>query len=233
VNSPTHLPLHLAGHEPTGLAPNETIAQFGIGDFRNFVYLILDWKTKSAAWVDPQEDLSEPLKALDEHGFKLSFVLLTHTHHDHISGVPGLLKKFPTLPIHTHEKDARRLSKEIKKNFVPVVEGQTLNLGSLPIHVMHTPGHSAGECSYYLETDRPYLFTGDTIFIRDCGRTDFEDGSNQEMFESIKRIKALSPKTVILPGHHYVKECATTIEAELVASPPFRCQSVEELASLP
>jgi hydroxyacylglutathione hydrolase len=228
-----NLPQHLAGHEPTGLALNETIAQFGIGDFRNFVYLILDWKTKSAAWVDPQEDLSEPLKALNDHGFKLEFVLLTHTHHDHISGVPGLLKKFPTLAIHAHEKDARRLSKEIRKNVAPTSEGQILNLGSIAIHIMHTPGHSAGECSYYLETDRPYLFTGDTIFIRDCGRTDFEDGSNDEMFESIQRIKSLSPKTVILPGHHYVKDCATTVEAELVASPPFRCKSVEELAALP
>jgi glyoxylase-like metal-dependent hydrolase (beta-lactamase superfamily II) len=53
------------------------------------------------------------------------------------------------------------------------------------------------------------------------------------MFESIQRVKALSPKTVILPGHHYVKDCATTVEAELVASPPFRCKSVEELAALP
>jgi hydroxyacylglutathione hydrolase len=228
-----NLPPHLAGHEPTGLSLNETIAQFGIGDFRNFVYLILDWKTKSAAWVDPQEDLSAPLKALDDHGFKLEFVLLTHTHHDHISGVPGLLKKFPSLPIHAHEKDERRLSQEVRKNVAPTTEGQTLNLGSLPIKVMHTPGHSSGECSYYLETDRPYLFTGDTIFIRDCGRTDLESGSNEEMFESIRRIKDLSPKTVILPGHHYVKDCATTIEAELVASPPFRCKSVEELASLP
>jgi hydroxyacylglutathione hydrolase len=228
-----NLPQHLAGNEPAGLAENEVIAQFGIGDFRNFVYLILDWKTKSAAWVDPQEDLSEPLKALSDHGFKLKSVLLTHTHHDHISGVAGLLEKFPELPIHTHEKDSRRLSKEIKKSVVPVSDEQILQLGSLPIRVMHTPGHSAGECSYYLETDRPYLFTGDTIFIRDCGRTDFEDGSNDEMFKSIQRIKALSPKTVILPGHHYVKDCATTIEAELIASPPFRCKSVEELAALP
>jgi hydroxyacylglutathione hydrolase len=227
------LPIHLAEHEPKGLIPNQVIAQYEIGDFKNFVYLILDWKTKSAAWVDPQEDLSSPLMQLEEHGFKLKFVLLTHTHHDHIAGVPGLLRKFPELLIHTHEKDARRLSKEIQKNVIPIGDGETLNLGLLPIQVMHTPGHSSGECSYYLETDLPYLFTGDTIFIRDCGRTDLESGSNQEMFESIKRIKELSPRTVLLPGHHYAQECATTIATELLASPPFRCKSVEDLASLP
>jgi hydroxyacylglutathione hydrolase len=227
------LPDHLAKNEPQGLTPGEVIAQYEIGDFKNFVYLILDWKTKSAAWVDPQTDLSEPLKQLAEHGLQLKSIFLTHTHHDHIAGVPGLLAKFPELAVYTHEKDARRLSKEILKKVVPVRDGETLQVGSLPIQVMHTPGHSSGECSYLLETDRPYLFTGDTIFIRDCGRTDLESGNNQEMFESIKKIRALPSQTVLLPGHHYANECATTVAAELLASPPFRCQSVEELAALP
>ena len=106
-------------------------------------------------------------------------------------------------------------------------------VGSIRVRVLHTPGHSAGECCYFFENGGKYLFTGDTLFIRDYGRTDFADGSNEQMFASLQRIKALPPETVILPGHHYVRECASILSKEIVESPPLRCGSVEELASLP
>ena len=104
---------------------------------------------------------------------------------------------------------------------------------------IHTPGHSAGELCYRLEaTDlkgelRTYLFTGDTLFIRDCGRTDLETGSNAQMFESLQRLKKFPPDTVILPGHHYVRECASTLSREMETSPPLRCASIQELEALP
>jgi glyoxylase-like metal-dependent hydrolase (beta-lactamase superfamily II) len=228
-----HLPLHLDATEAKGLVPGQTIAQFELGAQKNFVYLILDWKSRKAAWVDPQFDVDTPLEALREHGFELQFILLTHSHWDHIAGVPELLKRFPSLPLYVHERDAGRLKEDARAKSKPLSDGQILPLGDVSISVMHTPGHSAGECSYYLETDRPYVFTGDTIFIRDCGRTDFEDGSNEQMFESIQRVKALRPDTVLLPGHHYARECATTVGKELKESPPFQCKSVEDLAKLP
>jgi glyoxylase-like metal-dependent hydrolase (beta-lactamase superfamily II) len=228
-----HLPLHLDVPEARGLISEQTIAQFELGSQKNFVYLILDWKNRKAAWVDPQFDVDTPLEALREHGFELQFILLTHSHWDHIAGVPELLKRFPSLPLYVHERDAGRLKEDARAKSKPLSDGQILAVGDVSIRVMHTPGHSAGECSYYLETDRPYVFTGDTIFIRDCGRTDFEDGSNAQMFESIQRVKALRPDTVILPGHHYVRECASTVEKELRESPPFQCKSVEDLAKLP
>jgi hydroxyacylglutathione hydrolase len=227
------LPNHLNGTEAKGLIQGESIAQFELGSHKNFVYLILDWKTKKAAWVDPQSDIDTPLEALREHGFELQYILLTHTHWDHIAGVPELLKRFPALPVYVHEKDAGRLKEDARAKSKPLHDGQKLPLGEISISVLHTPGHSAGECSYFLETDRPYLFTGDTIFIRDCGRTDFESGSNEQMFESIQRVKKLLSNTVILPGHHYVHDCATTIEKEMKESPPFQCKSVEDLAKLP
>ena len=227
------LPKHLSSTEAKGLVQGETIAQFELGDHRNFVYLILDWKTHQAAWVDPQFDVDTPLEALREHGFELKYVLLTHTHWDHVAGVPELIKRFPSLPIYVGEQDAGRLKSDARARSKILKDGQTLLLGEISISVLHTPGHSAGECSYFLETDRPYLFTGDTIFIRDCGRTDLESGSNEQMFESIQMVKKLSSSTVILPGHHYVHDCATTIEKELKESPPFQCKSVEDLAKLP
>lgn len=81
--------------------------------------------------------------------------------------------------------------------------------------------------------NRRFLLTGDTLFIRDCGRTDFEDGDNEQMFQSLQRIKKLPPATVILPGHHYQPETASVLELELLESAPLKCRSVEELAGLP
>lgn len=230
------LPSHLSGNQATGLLAHQTIAQFEIGDMKNFVYLILDWPTREAALVDPQKDLSAPLGALRSHGFRLTRVLLTHTHHDHIAGVPELVRTYPEVPISVHDSDLHRLPSAVRGNarIEKLTDGNVLKLGKLSIEVLHTPGHSSGECSFFVATpDSPYLLTGDTVFIRDCGRTDFEDGSNTAMFASLQRIKKLPPSTVILPGHHYAAEVASTIEQELLDSPPFRAGSVDELESLP
>ncbi len=239
------LPSHLAMQEAQGLPEGmpSAIAQFEIGDYQNFVYLILDHSAKQALIVDPQSDLSAPLGALASLDFQLAGCVLTHTHFDHVAGVPGLLQRYPELPIYVHESDRHRLNDSIRKRakLVSLQDGEALTregdpaLPNLRIRVLHTPGHSAGECSYLVEAagQPPYLLTGDTLFIRDCGRTDFADGSNEQMFESLQKIRALPPQTVILPGHHYKKETASTLDRELAESPPFQCKSVEELAKLP
>lgn len=226
------LPTHLSGHEPQGLVRGETVAQYGLGPLRNFVYLVLDWGSKKAAIVDPQSDLT-PVEELEQSGFELVGVLLTHSHHDHVAGLPELVERFPELSIYVHSLDLHRLDPSFQKSVQTIPDGAIIRVGKLKLQAMHTPGHSAGECCYFLENNRKYLFTGDTLFIRDCGRTDFADGSNEQMFASLQRIKALPADTIILPGHHYVKECASTLEQELRDSAPLKCQSVAELASLP
>ena len=233
------LPKHLAGTEAMGLSHMEPIAQFEIGKGKNFVYLILDWFNRKAAIVDPQSDLSGPLGVLWSEGFSLQEVILTHTHPDHTAGLSSLMSRYPKIQVRVGEPDLHRLSEALRTDsrLCLLTDGSEFQVGDLVIRAMHTPGHSAGEYSFYLGkqggVDLPYLFTGDTIFIRDCGRTDFEDGSDQEMFQSIQKIKTLPPETVFLVGHHYAKECATTLERERKESPPFRCQSVQELAELP
>lgn len=215
--------------------PQQPIAQFEIGKYQNFVYLILDWNQRKAAIVDPQLDLSLPFSYLEDHGFELVATLLTHTHFDHIAGVPELIREFPKLPIYVHAEEMHRFDPKIRNsgNFSPLKDNQEITIGKLRVRVMHTPGHSSGECSYFMETNPPYLFTGDTVFIRDCGRTDLPTGSNKQMFDSLQKIKALPKETVILPGHHYKPEYTSTIEVELAKSPPFQCRSVDELAALP
>ena len=229
------LPEHLSQEKATGLHPNEPVAQFEVGSYRNFVYLVLDWETKKAALIDPHSGLRAVLESLETHGFVLSAILLTHTHFDHISGLPELGELHPQIPVYVHPQDAHRLKGDAttKLQIKNLQDLQRIELGSLQIQALHTPGHSAGECCFFLNSSGPYLFTGDTIFIRDCGRTDLESGSDQELFESIQRIKTLPLETVILPGHHYQKESASTLQTELRESPPFQCKTVNELSELP
>ena len=229
------MPAQFAAQQAQGALQNQPVAQFEIGSYRNFVYMIIDWQTQQALIVDPQQDLSPLLSTLSKFELQLRGALLTHTHFDHVAGLQTLLQLFPKLPIHVHSLDLYRIQSNLPPGSVLelVQDNQFIRLGQTEIQILHTPGHSAGECCYFVPSTRPpFLLTGDTVFIRDCGRTDFPDGSDEQMFSSLQKVKRLPPETVILPGHHYQPECASTLARELIESPPFRCQTVQELARL-
>ncbi len=227
------LPEHLAGDRAAGWVEGPQILQFEIGSYRNFVYLILDPAARAAAIVDPQSDLRPYWGPLAQAGYRLEGILLTHTHHDHVAGLPALARERPGIRVWVHADDAHRLESDGYR-LDPITDGQSLAIGAHGVEVLHTPGHSAGECCFRLRVDgRDHLFTGDTVFIRDCGRTDLPTGSTRQMFETLQRLKQLPAETVLLPGHHYRSECATTLGRELRESPPFQCSSVAELEALP
>ncbi|MBC7384737.1 MAG: MBL fold metallo-hydrolase [Cryobacterium sp.] len=231
------LPQHLNTHAAQGLIPGEIVAQYELGPLRNFVYLVIDWTEKSAVIIDPARDLT-PLKDLAAHGIELSGILLTHSHHDHIAGVPGILALYPDLPLYVHQEDQHRLTSLKSPRFHSVRDGEQLKpmgaKSALTFKAIHSPGHTSGEICYLLEGEfGGYLFSGDTLFIRDCGRTDFDTGSNEEMYSTLQKLKQLPNETILLPGHHYAPETSSFMGIEKKSSPPLLVSSVAELRSLP
>lgn len=214
----------------------QPIAQFECGKYRNFVYLIIDWKTRQAAIVDPQEDLEPIFAFTKENDLRLAAILLTHTHFDHTAGLPELLRLYPELPLFLHNEGLPGLEPPIKTsaNIRNIKDGEQLYIGSMSVDIIHTPGHTSGGCCFRVPSgDLSYLLTGDTLFIRTCGRTDLETGSTQDMFNSLQKIKAFSDSTIIYPGHHYEMECSSTLRQELLQNPSLQCKTVEELDALP
>lgn len=210
------------------------IDQFLIGDHRNFVYLIT-FDGQSLV-VDPQRDLAPWQRRIEELNSKLVGVLLTHSHWDHIAGVPEIIGSYgDDVPIYVHQLDAHRLAKDdrTRKRLRWIDEGSRIEVGWVKVDVLHTPGHSAGECCFLLQTEPMQILTGDTVFVGDVGRTDLETGSNEEMFSTIQRLKTLPGSTKLYPGHHYGRVPVSTLAEELRSSPAFQCASVQELAALP
>ncbi|MBI2606286.1 MAG: MBL fold metallo-hydrolase [Deltaproteobacteria bacterium] len=225
------------------------IDQFQIGPLRNFVYLVT-FGGESLV-VDPQPELAPWERRLAELGARLCGVLLTHTHHDHVGGVPEICEKYG-VPVYVHALDEGRLTGKaglglprreveasgdrIASRLHRIVDGDRIAVGNCFVEVLHTPGHSGGECSYLVQESAKGpsgLFSGDTVFVGDVGRTDLETGSNEEMFATIQRLKTLPPDTVIYPGHDYGRTPTSTIARESAQSAAWRCKSVEELAALP
>jgi glyoxylase-like metal-dependent hydrolase (beta-lactamase superfamily II) len=218
-----------------GLISGCTVGQFELGPMQNLVYLVVDWAQREALVVDPQRDVETLFSALQEHQVSLRGILLTHTHFDHTAGVPEILNRQDDLPVMCHALEAHRLGKQgmAPRHLKLIDDHERLRVGAINLDVIHTPGHSAGGVCFLVHAERPFLLTGDTVFVRDCGRTDLDTGSPAQMFASLQRLKTLPGNCVVLPGHHYAPECASTLADEWRDSPPFRVKTVAELAQLP
>ena len=168
----------------------------------NFGYLVID--DTLAAVVDPGE--AGPVKeALARENVRLAAIWLTHHHHDHVGGVPGLAG--PGIEVVAHHLDVSRAPGVTR----PVDEGDTVELGRLRARILHNPGHTTGAISYVVEG---CVFTGDTLFGAGCGRL-FE-GTPEMMYGSLQKLAALPPETKVYFGHEYT---AANLRYAAVAEP--------------
>jgi len=162
----------------------------------NYSYLVKDDQTNVVAIVDPSE-FGPCDKKIEQKYKKLDFILITHHHFDHVGGNDELKKKYGSKVL-GFEKDEKR----IPGVDILLKDGQEFRIGNLNFKTIFIPGHTSGHIAFYFEKEKA-VFTGDTLFSLGCGRV-FE-GTYQQMFDSLNKIKSLPEDTKIYCGHEYTK----------------------------
>ena len=171
-----------------------------------YTYLIADEASNEAAIIDPvKEQFERDVLLIEQLGFNLKYTLETHVHADHITSSGPMREKFSAKVV-LHENSGAECADMLVK------DGDVLKLGDVEIKALHTPGHTNADLSFVVED---YVFTGDALLVRDCGRTDFQAGSSSILYSSINdKIFSLDEKTMIYPGHDYYGFTASTVKEE-------------------
>ena len=191
---------------------------------QNFIYLLGDPATREAAVVDPGWEIPHVLDTLQQDGYRLTRVFITHAHFDHVMGL-GQLLAAADVPVYAHREEAPSLTVE-PSNLKVVGDGDVVHVGTVPVTLMHTPGHTPG--SQCLLVDGR-LLSGDTLFIRACGRCDLPGGDPKQLFESLSgKLKKLDDGTILYPGHNYAEVPTSTIADEKRRNPFLQLQTLEE-----
>jgi len=179
------------------------VKQLKLGPMDNFSYLVWDEETKDAAVLDPAWQPEKLHAAVKAEGLKLHCVLLTHGHPDHVNAVAAV--SADGLPVYLHEADYFMLEAR-PAGLRTVADGEQVQAGSLKLGVLHTPGHTPGSVCY---TAPGAVFTGDTLFIGECGRVDLPGSSAEALYDSFVRLAALPDDAVVYPGHSYNGDTST------------------------
>ena len=171
-----------------------------------FTYVLVDPGTRDAVIIDAVDSAFDAYSALiGRERLRLRYVLETHTHADHITAASRLRES-------TGAKAATPLPCGIVAADLQLEDGEVLRFGGESVRALHTPGHTAGSMSYLW---RDCVFTGDTLLIGGCGRTDFQSGDAGALYDSITRILfALPDATVVYPAHDYNGRTSSTIGHE-------------------
>ena len=189
-----------------------------------YTYIISSGKGREALIIDPVlESTKEYLNLLKELDLKLVKVIDTHIHADHFSGLNELAKQTSCSKIMGEKSQSEVIDIRVKDN-------DKVNIENIELITMYTPGHT--DCSYsFLMNDR--IFTGDTLLINGTGRTDFQNGSSYDAYDSLfKKLLKLPEKTLVYPAHDYNGKTHSTIENEKNNNPRLQVKSAEEYAEI-
>lgn len=189
---------------------------FAVGDplavqMANFVYLIGDRSTGECAVIDPAYAVDDIVRVAAEDDMKITDVLATHYHPDHIGGsmmghrIEGITKMLETgsYRIHVNENEVPwvvRTSGVSENDLIAHSAGDCVQVGDVRIDLVHTPGHTPGSQCFHV---RGCLISGDTLFLDGCGRTDLPGSDAEKMYESLQLLDSLPAETIIYPGHRY------------------------------
>ena len=189
-----------------------------------YTYIISSGKGREALIIDPViEHSDEYIKILKNLELKLVKVIDTHIHADHITGLNELNKRTNCARIMGEKSKSEVIDLRIK-------DSEKINVEKIELKAIYTPGHT--DCSYsYLMNDR--VFTGDTLLINGTGRTDFQNGSSEDAYDSLfNKLLKLPKETLVYPAHDYNGKKYSTIENEKNNNPRLQVSSKEQYAEI-
>lgn len=211
------------------------LEQIECGPMQNFVYLVGSRATREVAIVDPAWEVEGLLERVAELDLTPVAALVTHYHPDHVGGkmfgqsIPGLsdLLERRGMKVYAQRSEAdgvRKVTGISESDLVRVDPDDTLRLGNVEVRFLHTPGHTPGSQCFLV---RDALVSGDTLFIRGCGRVDLPGSDPDQMYDSLRRLASLPDQTVVLPGHNYAEISQSTLASEKRQNPYLRISSKE------
>lgn len=171
-----------------------------------YTYLLADAALREGILIDPVlEQKNRDINLIEELGLKIKYVLDTHVHADHITGASAIRNQL-------HSKYVVGAGSALECADILIKDGDSLNFGSFQIDALATPGHTDSCMSFYIDN---MVFTGDTLLVRGCGRTDFQQGSVEKLYNSIhQKIYNLPPNTLVYPAHDYHGVSCSTVSEE-------------------
>ena len=187
-----------------------------------YTYLLADPQTNEAVLIDPVKDqFSRDVGLIEELGFTLRYTFETHVHADHITASGLFRQKFGSRSV---------ISATSGVNCADILlqDEEVVSFGNCQLQGRTTPGHTSG-CMIYVNHAENMVFTGDTLFIRGCGRTDFQQGSSEVLYHSVhNKIYSLPDEMIIYPGHDYRGRTASTVGEEKRFNPRLRASNTLE-----
>jgi glyoxylase-like metal-dependent hydrolase (beta-lactamase superfamily II)/rhodanese-related sulfurtransferase len=189
-----------------------------------YTYVLFDEASREAVIIDPvDEQLVRDLGVLRQYGLNLIWTVETHAHADHITSAGQLAE-------HTGAKTAAPVGCGITTAAVQLADGDTLSFGAEQLKALATPGHTSGSMSFIW---RDHVFTGDTLLINGCGRTDFQSGSAEAMYHSLTQVLFKLPdSTTVWPGHDYHGKTHSTIATEKSGNARVAGKTLQEFTTI-
>jgi len=189
-----------------------------------YTYIIASAKGREAVIIDPViENVDEYIQLLKKLDLKLLKVIDTHIHADHVTGASKLKQATNCTTLMGEHTPADMVEIKVKDNELIKIDG-------LKIKSLYTPGHTSDSYSFLLDN---YLFSGDTLLINGTGRTDFQNGSSKDAYNSLfNNILKLPEETLVYPGHDYNGKFSSTIGNEKKFNPRLQVKSVDEYVEI-
>jgi hydroxyacylglutathione hydrolase len=194
------------------------VLQVPVGRMKNFAYLLAD-DAGEAMLVDPAWDVPGLVARAAREGLRVTRILATHGHHDHVGGVPEA-KRLTGARVVAHASADHPCDEAVR-------HGDRFRAGGLDVEVLHTPGHRFDSVCYVV--DGTHVLTGDTLFVRECGRVDLPGSDPRAMHHSLLTLlRGLPDPLVVLPGHDYGPTPTSTMGREKAENPTLQERTLDE-----